>query len=68
MERIEALAKLLKVEVEDLTASKYDNRVFENENTGEYIALTEEEAYDEAEESIRDLIEDLGLESFSECY
>ena len=68
MERIEALAKLLKVEVEDLTTSKYDNRVFENENAGEYIVLTEEEAYDVAEESIRDLIEDLGLESFSECY
>ena len=68
MERIEALAKLLKVEVEDLTTSKYDNRVFENENTGEYIVLTEEEAYNEAEENLRDLIEDLGLESFSECY
>ena len=65
MERIEALAKLLKVEVEDLTTSKYDNRAFENENTGEYIVLTEEEAYNEAEESIRNLIEDLGLESFS---
>ena len=65
MERIEALAKLLKVEVEDLTTSKYDNRVFENENAGEYIVLTEEEAYNAAEESIRNLIEDLGLESFS---
>ena len=68
MERIEALAKLLKVEVEDLTASKYDNRVFENENAGEYIVLTEEEAYDEAKESIRNSIEDLGLESFSKDY
>ena len=68
MERIEALAKLLKVEVEDLTTSKYDNRVFENENTGEYIVLTEEEAYDEAEEIIKDTIEECGIESFSECY
>ena len=68
MERIEALAKLLKVEVEDLTASKYDNRVFENENTGEYIVLTEEEAYDAAEEIIKDTIEECGIESFSECY
>ena len=65
MERIEALAKLLNVEVEDLTASKYNNRVFENEEAGEYIVLTEEEAYDAAKESIRNLIEDLGLESFS---
>ena len=68
MERIEALAKLLKVEVEDLTTSKYDNRVFENEEASEYIVLTEEEAHDEAKESIRNLIEDLGLESFSECF
>ena len=68
MERIEALAKLLKVEVEDLTTSKYDNRVFENEEASEYIVLTEEEAYDAAEENLREIIEDLGLESFSECF
>ena len=68
MERIEALSKLLQVEVEDLTTSKYDNRVFENENTGEYIVLTEEEAYDAAEENLREIIEDLGLESFSKSY
>ena len=67
MERIEALAKLLNVEVEDLTTSKYDNRVFENEEASEYIVLTEEEAYEEAKESIRNSIEGLGLESFSEC-
>ena len=68
MERIEALAKLLGVEVDDLTTSKYDNRVFDNENTGEYIVLTEEEAYDAAEEIIKDTIEECGIESFSECY
>ena len=68
MERIEALAKLLQVEVEDLTTSKYDNRIFENEEAGEYIVLTEEEAYEEAEEIIKDTIEECGIESFSECY
>ena len=68
MERIEALAKLLKVEVEDLTTSKYNNRVFENENAGEYIVLTEEEAYDTAEEDLREIIEDLGLESVSKSW
>ena len=68
MERIEALAKLLQVEVEDLTRSKYYNRVFENEEAGEYIVLTEEEAYDAADESIRDSIEECGIESFSKDY
>ena len=68
MERIEALAKLLGVEVEDLTVSKYDERTFENKEAGEYIVLTEEEAYDAAKESIKNLIEDLGLESFSEGF
>ena len=68
MERIEALAKLLNVEVEDLTASKYYNRVFENEEAGEYIVLTEEEAYDTAEEDIRNSIEECGIESFSKNY
>ena len=68
MERIEALAKLLGVEVEDLTTSKYDNRVFENEEAGEYIVLTEEEAYEEAEENLKNLVYDLGLELFSKSY
>ena len=68
MERIEALAKLLNVEVEDLTRSKYDNRIFENEEAGEYIVLNEEEAYDVAEESIRNSIEECGIESFSKDY
>ena len=68
MERIEALAKLLGVEVEDLAVSKYDERTFENKEAGEYIVLTEEEAYEEAEEIIKDTIEECGIESFSECF
>ena len=68
MERIEALAKLLGVEVEDLAVSKYDERTFENEEAGEYIVLTEEEAYEEAEENLRNIIYDLGLQSFSEGF
>ena len=68
MERIEALTKFLGVEVEDLTVSKYDERVFENEEAGEYIVLTEEEADEAAEESIKELINDMGLESFTEDF
>ena len=68
MERFEALAKLLQVEVEDLTVSKYDERVFENEEADEYIVLTEEEADEAAEESIKELINDMGLESFTEDF
>ena len=68
MERFEALAKFLGVEVEDLTVSKYDERVFENEEAGEYIVLTEEEADEAAEESIKELINDMGLESFTEDF
>ena len=68
MERIEALAKLLNVEVEDITTSKYENRVFENEEAGEYIVLTEEEAYEEAEENLRNIVYDLGLQSFSKDF
>ena len=68
MERIEALTKFLGVEVEDLTVSKYDERVFENEEADEYIVLTEEEADEAAEESIKELINDMGLESFTEDF
>ena len=68
MERIEALTKFLGVEVEDLTVSKYDGRVFENEEAGEYIVLTGEEADEAAEESIKESINDMGLESFTEDF
>ena len=68
MERFEALAKLLQVEVEDLTVSKYDERVFENEEADEYIVLTGEEADEAAEESIKESINDMGLESFTEDF
>ena len=68
MERFEALAKLLQVEVEDLTVSKYDERVFENEEAGEYIVLTEEEADEAAEENLKESINDMGLQSFTEDF
>ena len=68
MERFEALAKFLGVEVEDLTVSKFDERTFENEEAGEYIVLTGEEADEAAEESIKELINDMGLESFTEDF
>ena len=68
MERIEALAKFLGVEVDDLTVSKYDERVFENEEAGEYIVLTEEEADEAAEENLKESINDMGLQSFTEDF
>ena len=68
MERIEALSKFLGVDVEDLTVSKFDERVFENEEAGEYIVLTEEEADEAAEESIKESINDLGLQAFTEDF
>ena len=68
MERIEALSKFLGVDVEDLTVSKFDERVFENEEADEYIVLTEEEADEAAEESIKELINDLGLQAFTEDF
>ena len=68
MERIEALAKLLGVEVEDLTVSRHDDRTFENKKAAEYIVLTEEKADEEAKEIVRESIDDIGLESFSEDF
>ena len=68
MERIEALAKFLGVKVEDLTVSKYDERTFENEEAGEYIVLTDEEADVAAEESLKESINDMGLQSFTEDF
>ena len=63
-ERTEALAKFLGIEVEEVKDG-YTDKVFETEE-GEYLVLTNEEADDEFYDYERDLIDELGLESFSD--
>lgn len=62
----QALADYLEVDVEEIEDG-YDDNHFEIDNK-EYMVLTEDESYDEYKEWEMSLIDDLGLESFSENY
>lgn len=65
-ERAQALANYLEVDVDTIT-NPYGN-TFETEDGEEYLVLTEEEAREEAEQSIEGIFDDLGLESFTPSF
>ena len=64
--RKEALANYLECDLEDLEDG-YRDEVFEYGNE-EWIVLTEEEAYEEAGEQIRNIYDDIGLDSFTDQF
>lgn len=64
-ERINALAEYLDISPEDIKEG-YRENIFEvDEGSREYLVVTEDEAREEAKESILSLIDDLGLQSFT---
>lgn len=65
MERIEALANFLGCKIEDLTEG-YREEVFETKDGKEYLVLTDEEADKEFYNYEENLIDELGLDSFTE--
>ena len=65
-ERAQALANYLEVDVDTLTNN--GGKAFETEDSEEYLVLTEEEAREEAEQSIESLFDDLGIESFTPSF
>lgn len=66
-ERIKALAAYLEVE-EDTLKEGYDDMVVETEDGEEYLVCDEDEAREKAEESIRNFIDDCGIEGFTENF
>lgn len=65
-ERLQALANYLGVEPNYFEEESYDDNAFESkEYNEEYLVLTEEEAYDYAVQDIKNIYDDLGLESFT---
>ena len=65
-ERLQALANYLGVEPDYFEEESYDDKAFESkEYNEEYLVLTEDEARDYAEQDIREVYDDLGLESFT---
>ena len=65
-EKLQALANYLGVEPDYFEEESYDDNAFESkEYNEEYLVLTEDEARDYAEQDIREIYDDLGLESFT---
>lgn len=65
-EKLQALANYLGVEPDYFEEKSYDDNAFESKEYNEgYLVLTEEEARDYAEQDIREIYDDLGLESFT---
>jgi hypothetical protein len=54
-QRIAALAKMLGCEVDDISASVYDDKVFDACG-GQYLVLTDDEADEQAEQYIRETL------------
>lgn len=67
MEKIEALAELLGVDESEITQG-YDDTVYEISDGREYLVLTEDEADDMFHDSEMNLIDDLGIESFTPSF
>ena len=67
-ERINALAEYLDISPEDIKEGYRENLFEVDEGSREYLVVTEDEAREEAKESILSLIDDLGLESFAESF
>lgn len=67
-ERINALAEYLDINPEDIKEGYRENLFEVDEGSREYLVVTEDEAREEAKESILSLIDDLGLESFTESF
>lgn len=65
-EKLQALANYLGVEPDYFEEESYDDNAFESkEYNEEYLVLTEDEAREYAEQDIRNIFDDLGLESFT---
>ena len=65
MEKIEALAEFLGISEEEILEG-YTNNVFETSDGEEYLVVTDKEADDESYNYEAELIDELGLDAFSD--
>ena len=65
-DKIKSLAEYLGVDVDTVKQSVYDPNLFEIDETGEeYLVLTEDEAREYAEDDIKNIFDDMGLDAFT---
>ena len=67
MERIKALAEYLEVE-EDTLKEGYDDMVVETEDGEEYLVVDEDEARELATDSIKNFIDECGIQGFTKDF
>ena len=67
-ERRKALADHLGVDIETITTSRYDDKTFETEDGEEYLVLDSDEAREAAIESVKNDLDDIGIESFTDDF
>lgn len=66
MEKIETLAKFLGIETSEIEEDMNNHKYFRTEDGEEYMVLTEDEAEEEFYNYESDLIEECGLDAFTE--
>lgn len=67
-DRRKALADHLGVDIETITTSSYDDKTFETEDGEEYLVLDSDEAREAAIESVKNDLDDMGIESFTDDF
>lgn len=67
-DRRKALADHLGVDIETITTSRYDDKTFETEDGEEYLVLDSDEAREAAITSVKDTLDDIGIESFTDDF
>ena len=66
-DRAQELADYLEIDVNEVKPMSYDDKEFETPE-GDFLVLTYDEAIEYAEEDVLNLIDDMGLQSFSKDY
>lgn len=67
-DKIKLLAEYLDVDPSTIEVSNYDDNTFVVDNGDEWMVLTEDESYDKFKEWEMSLIDEMGLEAFSENF
>lgn len=67
-DRRKALADNLGVDIETITTSSYDDKTFETEDGEAYLVLDSDEAREAAIEVVKNDLDDMGIESFTDDF
>lgn len=67
-DKANGLAKHLGLDNSNIKQSSYDENVYETDDGEEYLVVDEDKAYEYAKEDIKNLFDDIGMDSFGEDF